>query len=103
MSVRLATPQSRPTPRVPRVSIVIPCLNEAGNIEQCVTAAWDALIDNDISGEVVVVDNGSTDGSADLARATGAIVVHEGRRGYGSAYLAGFTAARGDYIVMADA
>src|SRR6188472_1657194 len=103
MRVQVATPRSRPTPLVPRVSIVIPCLNEAGNIEQCVTAAWGALIDNDISGEVVVVDNGSTDGRADLGRATGAIVVHEGRRGYGSAYLAGFAAARGEYIVMGDA
>ena len=103
MSVQVATPRSRPTPLAPRVSVVIPCLNEAGNIEQCVSAAWDALIDNDISGEVVVVDNGSTDGSAELARAPGALVVHEGRRGYGSAYLAGFAAARGDYIVMADA
>ena len=58
---------------------------------------------NGIAGEVVVVDNGSDDGSADLARAAGARVVHEPRRGYGSAYLAGFAAARGDYIVMIDA
>ena len=86
-----------------RVSVVIPCLNEAGNIEQCVRAAWAALDANDISGEVIVADNGSTDGSAELARAAGAGVVHEPRRGYGSAYLAGFAAARGDYIVMADA
>ena len=58
---------------------------------------------NGISGEVIVVDNGSDDGSAELARAAGARVVHEPRRGYGSAYLAGFAAARGDYIVMIDA
>ena len=82
---------------------MIPCLNEAENIEQCVSAAWDALEANGISGEVIVADNGSTDGSAELARAAGARVVHEPRRGYGSAYLAGFAAARGDYIVMADA
>ena len=56
-----------------------------------------------IAGEVVVADNGSEDGSAELARAAGARVVHEPRRGYGSAYLAGFAAARGTYIVMADA
>ena len=87
----------------PLVSVVIPCLNEAGNIEECVSAAWNALDANGITGEVVVADNGSTDGSAELARAAGARVVHEPRRGYGSAYLAGFAAARGTYIVMADA
>ena len=54
-------------------------------------------------GEVIVADNGSDDGSAELARDAGALVVHEPRRGYGSAYLAGFAAAQGDYIVMADA
>ena len=56
-----------------------------------------------LDGEVVVVDNGSEDGSAELAAAAGARVVDEPRRGYGSAYLAGFAAARGDYIVMIDA
>src|ERR687894_326660 len=56
-----------------------------------------------LEGEVIVVDNGSTDGSAALAEAAGARLVHEPRRGYGSAYLAGFTAARRAYIVMLDA
>src|SRR5918997_378333 len=56
-----------------------------------------------LEGEVIVVDNGSTDGSAALAEAAGARLVHEPRRGYGSAYLAGFARARGDYVVMADA
>jgi glycosyltransferase involved in cell wall biosynthesis len=87
----------------PRVSVVIPCLNEAENIERCVASARDVLAAHGIAGEVVVADNGSTDGSAALAAAAGARVVHEPRRGYGSAYLAGFTAARGDFIVMADA
>ena len=86
-----------------RVSVVIPCLNEAENIEECVTRARQVLDENGISGEVIVADNASDDNSADLARAAGATVVVEPRRGYGSAYLAGFAAARGDYIVMIDA
>jgi glycosyltransferase involved in cell wall biosynthesis len=85
------------------VSVVIPCLNESENIEQCVTRAWAILEEHDLRGEVIVVDNGSDDGSAELAAAAGARVVQEPRRGYGSAYLAGFGAARGDYIVMIDA
>lgn len=89
--------------REPLVTVVIPCLNEAMNIAQCVRQAWDALEANDIPGEVVVADNGSTDGSARLAARVGARVVHEPRRGYGSAYRAGFAAASGRYIIMADA
>jgi len=87
----------------PRVSVVIPCLNEAQNIEECVATARAVLARHGIHGEVVVADNDSDDGSRELAAAAGARVVHERRRGYGSAYLAGFAAARGDYIVMADA
>jgi glycosyltransferase involved in cell wall biosynthesis len=82
---------------------VIPCLNEATSIERCVELALAAFEDQDWHGEVIVADNGSEDGSPELARAAGALVVHEPRRGYGSAYLAGFAAAQGDYIVMADA
>ena len=85
------------------VSVVIPCLNEEENIERCVTRALDVMREHDIPGEVVVADNASEDRSAELATAAGARVVHEPRRGYGSAYLAGFAAARGRYIVMADA
>jgi glycosyltransferase involved in cell wall biosynthesis len=87
----------------PVVSVVIPCLNEAENIEQCVRESLAAMESAGLKGEVVVADNNSTDGSAELATAAGARVVHEPRRGYGSAYLAGFAAARGDYIVMLDA
>ena len=83
---------------------MIPCLNEAENIEACVTrraagdrSAWAS------HGEVVVADNNSEDDSARLAAEAGARVVVERRRGYGSAYLAGFAASRGRYIVMADA
>jgi glycosyltransferase involved in cell wall biosynthesis len=85
------------------ISVVIPCLNEADNIEACVRAARAALEENGIRGEVVVADNASEDDSAEIARAAGARVVYEPRRGYGSAYLAGFAAARGRYIVMGDA
>ena len=85
------------------VSVVIPCLNEEENIESCVSAALAALAAADLVGEVLVVDNDSDDRSAEIAQAAGARVIHEPRRGYGSAYLAGFAAARGAYIVMADA
>ena len=85
------------------LSVVIPCLNEAQNIEQCVGAALGAMARAGIAGEVIVADNGSEDGSAELAELAGAHVVREPRRGYGSAYIAGFAAARGEYIVMADA
>ena len=85
------------------VSVVIPCLDEAENIELCVRSALAALASGGLQGEVLVVDNDSEDRSAELAESAGARVIHEPRRGYGSAYLAGFAAARGDYIVMADA
>jgi len=85
------------------VSVVIPCLNEEENIEACVYAALKAIEDAGITGEVVVADNASEDRSAELATAAGARVVTEPRRGYGSAYLAGFAAAKGTYIVMGDA
>lgn len=86
-----------------RVSVVIPCLDEAETIGECVTRARAVLDEQHYDGEVVVVDNGSTDGSGDLARQAGARVIDEPRRGYGSAYLAGLAVARGDYIVMVDA
>jgi glycosyltransferase involved in cell wall biosynthesis len=88
---------------LPDVSVVIPCLNEAGSIATCVVAALDALAEGDYDGEVLVVDNGSTDGSGALADAAGARVIDEPRRGYGNAYLAGLAAARGRNIVMLDA
>jgi len=85
------------------VSVVIPCLDEALNIEQCVHTARAAMAAAGIPGEVLVADNGSVDGSAALAARAGARTVHEPVRGYGRAYLAGFAAARGRYILMADA
>jgi glycosyltransferase involved in cell wall biosynthesis len=85
------------------VSVVIPCLNEAESIERCVRAALNALESSGLAGEVIVADNDSDDGSPLIAAEAGAIVVHQPVRGYGSAYLAGFSVARGRYIVMADA
>src|SRR6266508_3892475 len=87
----------------PHVSVVIPCLDEAETIAECVTRARAVLDEGGLDGEVIVVDNGSADGSGGLARAAGALVVEEPRRGYGSAYLAGLAVAKGDYIVMLDA
>jgi glycosyltransferase involved in cell wall biosynthesis len=86
-----------------RLSVLIPCLNEADTIEECVTRAARALSENAIAGEIIVIDNGSDDGSGSLAAAAGARVVLEPRRGYGSAYLAGLASARGRNIIMADA
>ena len=86
-----------------QVSVVIPCLNEEAGIVHVVEQARAGLDAAGLTGEIIVVDNASEDRSAELARSAGATVVYEPRRGYGSAYLAGLEAARGDYIVMADA
>jgi len=103
VQTKLSVPTDTDDRPVPLVSVVIPCLNEAENIEECVTAALQALETMGVHGEVVVADNNSEDDSARLAELAGARVVVERRRGYGSAYLAGFAASRGRYIVMADA
>src|SRR5437667_1562976 len=80
----------------------MPCLNEAGGVGICVERARRALAAMGVRGEVVVVDNGSTDRSPEIAARAGGRVVHERRRGYGAAYLRGFNEARGRYIVMGD-
>jgi hypothetical protein len=88
---------------VPDVSIVMPCLNEAETVVQCVTAAKAALREAGLIGEVIVADNGSSDGSPEVARAHGAVIVPVAERGYGSALIGGITAARARFIVMGDA
>jgi glycosyltransferase involved in cell wall biosynthesis len=85
------------------LTILMPCLNEAETLAFCVRQAMDTIRDNNIAGEVVVADNGSTDGSQAIATAEGARVVDVPTRGYGAALIAGIEAARGKYILMADA
>ena len=87
----------------PLVSVIMPCLNEAGTVGRCVAKARTALDRAGLDGEVVVADNGSDDGSPALAEAAGARVVAAPVRGYGAAYLAGLAAARGRYLVLGDA
>jgi hypothetical protein len=85
------------------LSVVLPCLNEAETLATCVRKAQASLRRLGVTGEVVVADNGSTDGSQDIARAHGARVVDVPRRGYGAALMAGISAAHGEYVLMADA
>jgi hypothetical protein len=87
----------------PLVSVVLPCLNEADSITACIREAKNGLAKAGVEGEVVVVDNGSTDGSGELATRAGGRVIEEPVPGYGSALRAGFEAAHGDIVVMADA
>jgi len=81
----------------------MPCLNEAATVGDCVKQAREALAKYAINGEVIVADNGSTDGSRELAAAAGARVVPVPMRGYGSALLTGIASARGEFVVMGDA
>ncbi len=87
----------------PEVSVVIPCLNEARSVTACVDTAVQAFRNAGIRGEVVVADNGSTDGSQDMAMQHGARVIHADIKGYGSAIRRGIAEARGAFIIMGDA
>jgi glycosyltransferase involved in cell wall biosynthesis len=84
------------------LSVVMPCLNERETVGVCIRKAMVALKDAGIPGEVIVADNGSTDGSVELAQAEGARVVNIEQKGYGSALKGGILAARGRYVLMAD-
>jgi hypothetical protein len=98
MTIRIEA--ARPAPFL---SVVIPCLNEANSVGDCVRQALAAIERLTMPGEVVVADNGSTDGSPEIAAAAGARVVHCSRRGYGHAICAGVNAARGEWLAMGDA
>ena len=98
-ALREATGETRPV----EVSVVIPCLNEANSLAYCVDKARKALQEAGLSGEVVVADNGSTDGSIEIAEEHGARVIRVEQRGYGAALRAGIAGARGPFIIMGDA
>jgi glycosyltransferase involved in cell wall biosynthesis len=85
------------------VTVVMPCLNEADTLRICIEKAQRALSANNVAGEVIIADNGSTDGSQGIAAVMGARVVNVSNRGYGNALMGGIAAARGKYIIMGDA
>jgi len=85
------------------LSVVMPCLNEAATLETCIVKAIRTLREHNVRGEVLVADNGSTDGCPKIAARSGARVVHIEQKGYGSCLLGGISAARGKYIIMGDA
>src|SRR4029453_12346509 len=98
--VRQSTEQREETPEV---SVVMPCLNEAETLATCIRKAKRALREERIEGEVIVADNGSTDGSQTIALQEGAQLVDVAARGYGNALMGGIAAARGKYVIMGDA
>ncbi|HEX9259484.1 MAG TPA: glycosyltransferase family 2 protein, partial [Acidimicrobiales bacterium] len=103
MTVTDEAPARDEAARALELSIVMPCLDEAETVAICVAKARQYLERSGVAGEVIVADNGSTDGSRDLARQAGARVVDVPARGYGSALIGGIAAARGEFIVMGDA
>jgi glycosyltransferase involved in cell wall biosynthesis len=107
LSAAISSPAVQKPPAVAQdaldVSVVIPCLNEVKTLGDCIGKAFAAFERLDVAGEVVVADNGSTDGSIELAKRLGARVVHVPERGYGNALRHGMSAGRGRLLVMGDA
>lgn len=93
----------KPAVPAPELSVVMPCLDEADTLATCIEKARRAMDEAGIDGEIVIADNGSTDGSLEIARRLGARVVPVAERGYGSALMGGIAAARGRYVLMGDA
>jgi len=87
----------------PLVSVVMPCLDEEQAIGACIKKIRQTFDTANIDGEIVVCDNGSSDDSVAIAERMNARVIHESNRGYGNAYLTGFAAAKGRYLIMGDA
>ena len=87
----------------PRLSILMPCLNETKTLETCINKAKSFLLKSGVNGEIIIADNGSTDGSIELAKKAKAKVIHVAQKGYGSALLGGIEAARGEFVIMGDA
>jgi glycosyltransferase involved in cell wall biosynthesis len=105
MSVAQRSPkqQADPSLRAVEVSIVMPCLNEAETLAACIQKAQSAIEKDGLSAEIIVADNGSTDGSPAIAKEFGARIVPVARKGYGSALIGGIEAARGEFVIMGDA
>jgi glycosyltransferase involved in cell wall biosynthesis len=105
MSVAQRSPkqQAEPSPRAVEVSIVMPCLNEAETLGACIQKAQSAIEKDGLSAEIIVADNGSTDGSQAIANELGARLIPVERKGYGSALIGGIQAARGEFVIMGDA
>ena len=100
------SPGKRSIPKTapdPEVSVVMPCLNEARTVGRCINKARRALQEMRVKGEIIIADNGSSDGSPTIAQQHRARIVYVDRRGYGSALQGGIAAARGCYIIMGDA
>src|SRR5262245_11811213 len=89
-------------PAVVEVSFVMPCLNEATTLPRCIEKARRAIDRHGLAAEIIVADNGSTDGSIRIAEEHGARVVPVSERGYGAALMGGIQAARGEFVIMGD-
>jgi glycosyltransferase involved in cell wall biosynthesis len=106
--VPVATNPNSDPPRIDpattvEISVVMPCLDEAETLEACILEAQQGIRDAQASGEIIIADNGSTDGSLEIAERMGVRVVHVLAKGYGNALMGGIAAANGKYVVMGDA
>jgi glycosyltransferase involved in cell wall biosynthesis len=103
MTLQLEQPPLAPSTDQIELSIVMPCLNESDTLATCIQKAQRALHESNISGEIIIADNGSTDGSQQIAKDHGARLIPVPQKGYGNALMGGIAAARGEFILMGDA